>query len=553
MHRFSFSGLLLLSAISAGLAACGSSTTTFTVPVSAPNAYLLTSNDQIVGVDLDSMEFARSVRSIPRATTASTTTPNTLALEPGEVIQDIDYRNSEGVLYALTTLSGKGYIIRIDPSSGVILRVSTLVTEGTTTQIALSDTGTSYTIDFNPVVDRLRVIGSNGSNLRVDVSTGDTLTDTNIQSGNTITGAAYEDSFSSAGRGTQLFTLDSSMDRVNLQSPPNDGTQSNLKSLLGSTTNVESINGYDINPSNNTGLALLTPDGRQPGYTLSPCATPRADPSLPPPRSLTGRITYKSFTFLTTANPTVTALTNDNSVHTFRANQPSVVSAEIPLSGLTGTGAEKVIGLDFRQSDRTLYALSNEKNVYSVAVDGTLTSKSTLATTVTDQHYTLDLNPLSSSSPPNHLRLIGANLSTLVADVENGNVSSMSTVKNVSGLLPPVVKAAAYLNNFRGSTLTSLLVIDSANNALSVQDISGTSSDGTLTRRSALGITLDPSSPVGFDASGRNNENQLLMARTSNTGNFSLYRVNSAVTSNPLTLIDAIASSSEFIDIAIRF
>lgn len=548
MHRFSFSRLLLLSAISAGLAACGSSTTTFTVPVSAPNAYLLTTNDQIVGVDLDSMEFARSVRSIPRATTASTTTPNTLALEPSEIIQDIDYRNSEGVLYALTTLSGKGYIIRIDPSSGVILRVSTLVTEGTTTQIALSDT--SYTIDFNPVVDRLRVIGSNGSNLRVDVSTGDTLTDTNIQSGNTITGAAYEDSFSSAGRGTQLFTLDSSMDRVNLQNPPNDGTQSSPKSLLGST-NVESINGYDINPSNNTGLALLTVGGSQQFYNINPGATGNAASLFAAPPRLTGGITYKSFAFLTTANPTVTALTSTNKIRTFRANQPSDVSAEIPLSGLTG--AEKIIGLDFRQSDRTLYALSNEKNVYSVAVDGTLTSKSTLATTVTAQHYTLDFNPLSSSSPPNHLRLIGANLSTFVADVGNGNVSSMSTVKNVSGLLPPVVKAAAYLNNFRGSTLTSLLVIDSANNALSVQDISGTSSDGTLTRRSALGITLDPSSPVGFDASGRNNENQLLMARTSSSGNFSLYRVNSAVNSNPLTLIDAIASSSEFIDIAIRF
>ena len=118
----------------------------------------------------------------------------------------------------------------------------------------------------------------------------------------------------------------------------------------------------------------------------------------------------------------------------------------------------------------------------------------------------------------------------------------------------PEVKAAAYLNNFRGSTITSLLVIDRANSALSVQNISDTvATQGTLTRLSALGITLDPLSPVGFDASGRNNENQLLMARTSNTGNFSLYRVNSAVTSNPLTLIGAIANSNEFIDIAIRF
>lgn len=550
MHRFSFSRLLLLSAISAGLAACGSSTTTFTVPVSAPNAYLLTSNDQIVGVDLDSMEFARSVRSIPRATTASTTTPNTLALEPGEVIQDIDYRNSEGVLYALTTLSGKGYIIRIDPSSGVILRVSTLVTEGTTTQIALSDT--SYTIDFNPVVDRLRVIGSNGSNLRVDVSTGDTLTDTNIQSGNTITGAAYEDSFSSAGRGTQLFTLDSSMDRVNLQSPPNDGTQSNLKSLLGNTTDVESINGYDINPGNNTGLALLTVGGSQQFYNINPGATGNAASLFAAPPRLTGGITYKSFAFLTTANPTVTALTSTNKFRTFRANQPSVVSNEVALTGLGAS--EKIIGMDFRQSDRTLYALSDASKIYSVSTTGALAAVRTLGTPLHNAtQYTLDFNPLTptSGAAQNRLRLIGADRSNAVVNVEDGVVTTNTAV---SGSPMPEVKAAAYLNNFRGSTITSLLVIDRANSALSVQNISDTvATQGTLTRLSALGITLDPLSPVGFDASGRNNENQLLMARTSSSGNFSLYRVNSAVNSNPLTLIDAIASSSEFIDIAIRF
>lgn len=549
MHRFSFSRLLLLSAISAGLAACGSSTTTFTVPVSAPNAYLLTSNDQIVGVDLDSMEFARSVRSIPRATTASTTTPNTLALEPDEIIQDIDYRNSEGVLYALTKLSGKGYIIRIEPSSGVILRVSTLVTEGTTTQIVLSDA--SYTIDFNPVVDRLRVIGSNGSNLRVDVSTGDTLTDTNIQSGNTITGAAYEDSFSSAGRGTQLFTLDSSMDRVNLQNPPNDGTQSSPKSLLGST-NVESINGYDINPSNNTGLALLTVGGSQQFYNINPGATGNAASLFAAPPRLTGGITYKSFAFLTTANPTVTALTSTNKIRTFRANQPSDVSAEIPLSGLTG--AEKIIGLDFRQSDRTLYALSDASKIYSVSTTGALAAVRTLGTPLNNAtQYTLDFNPLTptSGAAQNRLRLIGADRSNAVVNVEDGAVTTNTAV---SGSPMPEVKAAAYLNNFRGSTITSLLVIDRANSALSVQNISDTvATQGTLTRLSALGITLDASSPVGFDASGRNNENQLLMARASNTGNFSLYRVNSAVTSNPLTLIGAIANSNEFIDIAIRF
>ena len=548
MHLFSFPRVLLITAASAGLAACGGNAPTLTVPVSAPNAYLLTTDDSIVGVDLDSMEFARSVRGIPRATTANTAG----ALDPTEVIQDIDYRNSEGALYALTKTGTQGRIIRIDPNSGTFIRLSTLVSDGTTTQIALTDT--SYTIDFNPVVDRLRVIGSNGANLRVDVSTGDTATDSNIAAGNTITGAAYEDTFTSTGRGTRLFTLDSSTnDRVNLQNPPNDGTQSDPKSLLGST-NVDSIDGYDINPVNNAGLALLSVGGAQQFYNINPGVSGAANAATffaAPPR-LTGNIKYKAFTFITTANPTVTALTNSNKVRTFRANQPSNVSDEVTLTGL-GTSGEKVIGIDFRQSDRTLYALSDASTIYSVATTGALTNVRTLGTPLNGAtQYTLDFNPLTptTGSTQNRLRLIGADRSNAVVNVEDGVVSGNSAV---TGTPAPVVKAAAYFNNFRTSTVTSLLVIDRASSSLNTQDFSTTTSQGALTRLSTLGITLDSTSPVGFDISGRNNENQLLMARTAASGNFSLYRVNTSATTSPLTLVGTLASSSDFIDIAIRF
>jgi hypothetical protein len=547
MHLFSFPRVLLITAASAGLAACGGNAPTLTVPVSAPNAYLLTTDDSIVGVDLDSMEFARNVRGIPRATTANTAG----ALDPTEVIQDIDYRNSEGALYALTKTGTQGRIIRIDPNSGTFIRLSTLVSDGTTTQIALTDT--SYTIDFNPVVDRLRVIGSNGANLRVDVSTGDTATDSNIAAGNTITGAAYEDTFTSTGRGTRLFTLDSSTtnDRVNLQNPPNDGTQSDPKSLLGST-NVDSIDGYDINPVNNAGLALLTVGGAQQFYNINPGVSGGANAATffaAPPR-LTGSIKYKAFTFITTANPTVTALTSSNKIHTFRANQPNDVSNAADLSGLAV--GEKVIGIDFRQSDRTLYALSDASKIYSVATNGTLTNVRTLGTLLNGAtQYTLDFNPLTpTGSTQNRLRLIGADRSNAVVNVEDGVVSGNSAV---TGTPAPVVKAAAYFNNFRTSTVTSLLVIDRASSSLNTQDFSTTPSQGALTRLSTLGITLDPSSPVGFDISGRNNENQLLMARTADSGNFSLYRVNTSATTSPLTLVGTLASSSDFIDIAIRF
>lgn len=528
MHRFSLLRLSLLTAISAGLAACGGNAPTLTVPVSAPNAYLLTSNDQIVGVDLDSMEFARSVRTIPRI--SSGTSAN--ALETGEFIQDIDYRNSEGAIYALTTTGTstgtKGRIIRIDPSSGGMLRISELSTN--------LKNNVSYTIDFDPVEDRLRVIDSDGTTLVVDVMTGDTITTSNNASG-TITGAAHTDEFDSTGRKTQLFTLDAANNRLNLPST--------TKPLL--ANRIQSIDGYDINPANNTGLALLSVGDSQQFYKINPDATGNAASAFAIPPRLTGGIRYKAFTFITTANPTVTALTSANSIHSFRANQPNDVSNAISLTPLAS--GETVLGLDFRQSDRTMYALTSSSKIYSVATDGLLNEIRTLGTPLNSStKYTLDFDPVqpTTGSTQNRLRLIGEDRSNALINVEDGTVTTNGPI---IGTPTTVVKAAAYLNNFRSTSSTNLLVIDRASSTLNVQNI-GT---GALTRQSALGIVLDANSPVGFDISGRFNENQLLMARTASSGNFSLYRVNSGATSNPLTRVGTITGSDNFIDIAIRF
>lgn len=555
MHRFPLSRLLILLA-SASLAACsGSNSTVLTVPVSAANAFLLTSDNTIVGVDVDDMEFARSVRSLPQATGASI--PG--ALDATEVVLDIDYRNSEGALYALTKTGTTGRIIRIDPTSGALARISTLVSDGTTSNMSLSATG--YTIDFNPVVDRLRIIGTDGSNWRTDVSTGDTLVDTATSLTN-LSGAGYEETFSALGRGTRLFTLDAATDNLYLQTPPNDGTQTAAKSLLGST-DVASIDGYDINPANNAGLAMLTVAGVQRIYTINPAASigSNAASLVGRPPVLTGPIKYKALTFITRANPTVLALTSNNSYRSFNANTPDQVSNPVTITGLTAP--EKVIGIDFSQSARKLYALTDTSNVYAIDLSlpvasgatpagGAAASVSTLKTPLTTGiTYTTDFNPLVGTAPnPNRLRLIGSNNENSAVTVEDGTVVSNGPV---SGTPTPLVKAAAYVNNFRGTTATSLLVIDQASSSLNVQDISTGITQGTLTRLAALGITLDATSPVGFDISGRNNENQLLMARTASAGAFTLYRVNSAATSTPLTVIGPISGTTDLIDIAIRF
>ena len=90
--------------------------------------------------------------------------------------------------------------------------------------------GTSFGVDFNPVADRLRIIGDDGQNLRHSVNVGGTtLADTalNYTTGvvvNGVSGAAYTNNDLHANSATSLFDLDTTLDQLAIQPPPNAGS-----------------------------------------------------------------------------------------------------------------------------------------------------------------------------------------------------------------------------------------------------------------------------------------------------------------------------------------
>jgi hypothetical protein len=111
--------------------------------------------------------------------------------------------------------------------------------------VGLGDAGGVYTIDvdsaqamkkstinkvlFNPTVDRLRVTSDTGQNLRVNVDTGDTLEDAdlNYTAGTPamgIVGSAYTNNDADPNTATTLFDLDSVLDQIAIQAPPNAGS-----------------------------------------------------------------------------------------------------------------------------------------------------------------------------------------------------------------------------------------------------------------------------------------------------------------------------------------
>ncbi|MBC9228734.1 DUF4394 domain-containing protein [bacterium SPL81] len=173
----------------------------------------------------------------------------------------IDYRlrtatDYSGKLYGLTN---KANLYTINPESGLASLVSTLKPAAGSSFTALD--GTSFAVDFNPTADRLRVISNTGQNLRINVDTGDTIKDGDINgaSGAKVTAAAYTNSFKTpvAALATELFDLDQTNKTLTKQNPPNNGTLSLIGSL---GINLGTDNGFDIAGGDN-GLALATVSG----------------------------------------------------------------------------------------------------------------------------------------------------------------------------------------------------------------------------------------------------------------------------------------------------
>lgn len=134
----------------------------------------------------------------------------------------IDQRPQDGRLYGVTE---RGQIVTIDPATGRATQVSRLGTP--------FDAGGRAVVDFNPVANRLRLMGMNGTNLRVNVDTGEAVTDGTLkyaaggpmaETAPRIVAGAYTNSMAGA-TATALYTIDTLSRRLNLQAPPNDGVQ----------------------------------------------------------------------------------------------------------------------------------------------------------------------------------------------------------------------------------------------------------------------------------------------------------------------------------------
>jgi hypothetical protein len=214
---------------------------------SAPSASHAQSGDTLYGVTAGN-----------RLVTFNSNSPCTIAwsapisgLQPRESLLGIDFRpankklyglGSSSRLYVIDTTTGKASVVGSQPFS-----------------VTLS--GSEFGFDFNPTVDRIRVVSNSGQNLRLHPDTGAVAaTDKALnykdapQVKANVTGAAYSNPDTDPNTGTVLYDLDAAFDLLATQVPPNDGVLNIAGELR---VGVTGLTGFDISSANVAYAALL--------------------------------------------------------------------------------------------------------------------------------------------------------------------------------------------------------------------------------------------------------------------------------------------------------
>lgn len=191
-----------------------------------------------------------------RIVTFDSLTPATIAtnvaisgLTGGDRLLGIDMRPANGLIYGVA-------------QTGRVYSLSTTGIASLVTTLSVVPSGTNFGIDFNPVPDRLRIIGDGGQNLRANLADGVVATDTAITRAGggaiNLIGTAYTNSgIGPAPATTVIYGIDSLTGSLMTSASPNGGVYSSVGALgirFGTTGNV----GFDI--SGRTSTAYMNVD-----------------------------------------------------------------------------------------------------------------------------------------------------------------------------------------------------------------------------------------------------------------------------------------------------
>lgn len=407
------------------------------------------------------------------ATAMASATVSITGLQSGESVLAIDFRPATGQLYGVGSTS-RLYVI--DPATGVARAIGS----GPFTP-ALN--GTLAGFDFNPTVDRIRLVTNTGQNLRLNPETGTVQAVDGAINGASagtpaISAVAYTNSQAGAAT-TVLFDLDPATDRLYRQNPPNNGTLEEVGSL---GLPITAAGGFDISPDNSLALVSVEFEGK---WELD-----RVDLMTGKLQKI-GDLPANLIGLAIPTDPVAYAVDESNNLLIFNP-----MNIGTPVSkAITGLqSGENVLGIDFRPLNGQLYAVGSSSRIY------TINTSSGAAAAVGMGPFTpaLPSNPVVGfdfNPTVDRIRLVTSTGLNLRLVPETGAVAFVDGSLNPG---TPSVTAAAYTNNFAGATMTTLFDIDSQSDKLFRQV---PPNDGTLVEVGTLGIDVEGTN--GFDIGGR--------------------------------------------------
>jgi len=448
--------------------------------------FALSTNNRLLNFSPQTPGLINSLRSI-------------LGLPSGESIIAIDFRPATGELFGLSNASR---LYSINPETGAATAV------GAGFSPALN--GAYADIDFNPTVDRLRLVTENGQNLRLNPNNGAlagtdaalsfAAGDVNVGNAPNVTGLAYSNNLVGLAA-TTLYGLDTSLDVLVRQGSvggapvsPNTGQLTTIGPL---GVNASDLAGLDLASGTNTAYAVLN----QAGATASQfyqinlatgAATLVGD--------IGGGLQIRDLAIQVDA-PALYGVTASNNLVTFKAAAPGTILSARYLSGLLP--GETVTDLDFRPATGEIYALSSwprllvinpatgvakplTEAAFNPALQGTL--------------FGFDFNPVVD-----RIRLVSNTGQNLRLNPLTGTVAGTDTNlafapgDSNAGWQPNLV-GAAYDNSLPNATTTTLYGIDGRGWLVRQGSVEGTSvspNTGQLFTVGALGISL--AGQTGFD------------------------------------------------------
>ncbi len=521
---------------------------------------------KIVGITQDDKIFTMANASAP----GTVTTPIVITgMTAGQTVAGIDYRPVTGELYALgyNSSTTEAQLYTINATSGVATVINS------TPIMLMLGSNSAISFDFNPTVDRIRVVGANKKNYRLhpvtgaiaatDVDLAYAVGDVNAAASAAIGACAYTNSYIGSTV-TTLYNYDMSLNVLTTQIPPNNGTLNTVGVSGIVVNNVTKSIDMDIymDPATVTNMAYLAANT---GANIND--------NLYTINLTTGMVTSIGMigsgldvkNIAVVIDRTLPAVTGKmvyalqgSSLISFDSDNPKFIRSSMAITGISA--GQSIVGIDFRPKNGMLYALgynmtTMEYQLYTINTSTAMAmAVNTTATAInlgTTGMVAFDFNPVAD-----RIRVISrTNGMNYRLNPDNGAIAATdTTVMYISGDANagkmPRIGAVAYTNSYVNAKTTELFALDDSLGAyIKINSPNGGTLSTVMNGSYTVNLT-DMTSDIDFfyDSTSVSNKG-FIAANIMGAVNDKFYSINA---SGAMTLIADIGLGLPISDIAVE-